>query len=202
MKISISTGNMKLGTIPSFSLPPGLACRPDAPCYKSGACYALKGWRLYPEVRTAWRRNLKILKSKDGYDKFWTQMREWLGKHRPDRFRIHVAGDFLDGQYLGYWNAIALQFSDIKFLAFTKRYDLMTNGWEGLLAPNFKIVVSRWPGLGCDLDPTIWPMAWMDDPKYHDVYIPRNAKCCSGSCMTCARCWNMRPGQHVVFHRH
>lgn len=35
--LNISEGNSKMDAIPSFSLPPVITCRPDAPCRKE--CY-------------------------------------------------------------------------------------------------------------------------------------------------------------------
>ena len=56
LKVSISKGNSKMGSIPSVSLPPCTTCNPNAPCFKK--CYAVKIQRLYKTVKTAYENNL------------------------------------------------------------------------------------------------------------------------------------------------
>ena len=59
LKVSISTGNRKMGEIPSVSLPACTTCNPDAPCFKD--CYAVKIARIYKTADAAYKRNLEIL---------------------------------------------------------------------------------------------------------------------------------------------
>lgn len=49
MEVKISSGNSKLGKIPSVSLPAGITCRNDCECSKK--CYAKKLERLRRTVK-------------------------------------------------------------------------------------------------------------------------------------------------------
>lgn len=203
LKLHISEGNSKLGLIPNVSLPPGCGCPKDAPCKRD--CYARRhGYARFASVRKSWDRNAWLLKRR--YNDFFRDVAWYLAQVMPKRFRVHVSGDFLDMETLQRWFSIARGAPKTRFLAFTKRYDLMTEllgKTVGKPPDNFRIVISRWPGYPCPPDlGSAFPQAWMYAPKYKDVYIPPKARKCSGSCATCWRCWNLKPGQHVVFHKH
>ena len=57
--VSISSGNSKMGKIPSVSLPAGETCRRDAGCFKK--CYARRFSARRPVVMSAYKNNLDIL---------------------------------------------------------------------------------------------------------------------------------------------
>lgn len=67
MEVKISSGNSKLGKIPSVSLPAGATCRSDCEC--SRKCYAKKLERLRKTVREAYQHNYDLLKNKP--DVYW-----------------------------------------------------------------------------------------------------------------------------------
>lgn len=195
MPIVVSEGNKKLGKTPNISLPPGKSCRPGVPCFKEG-CYAQKFYRMYPEVKRAWDTNWRAwTKSPRGY---FTSLRIWIQEHpKTRRFRFHVGGDIPNGDYYNWMCTLASIFPRVAFLAFTKCYSYARSERP----TNLTLVFSRWPGYPCpDLGDA--PQAWMLDEKRKDVYIPKNAKTCPGSCVTCSRCFNMKPSESVVFHKH
>ena len=89
----MTKGNMKLPTSTlNFSLPPVKTCPGSTPeCRKH--CYALKAQRQYPNVRTAWSRNLDQAKE----DSFVTTISEQIkGSRTVKQVRIHTSGDFFD----------------------------------------------------------------------------------------------------------
>lgn len=84
-------------------------------------------------------------------------------------FRIHVGGDFVDQENLDRWLGIAVRFPIIKFMAFTKKYELLPP--LSSLPVNIKVFTSIWPGieLPTGLAQT-YPKAWlMEDPRLPEV---------------------------------
>src|SRR3990167_4124069 len=199
MKLHISKGNMKLGRLPNISLPPVKTCGVKPPCAK--VCYAIKAYRMYVGVRNPWNENLRLWKHAP--ERYESQLIVWLSTHNVKYFRWHVGGDIVDLAYLTMMDYVACMYPDIKFLCFTKRYDLL----EALpdYAGNLTLVASRWPGLKWPEYVATWyPQAWMYDPKHVDVYIPKTARVCPGSCdkCNCKRCWYLQAGHSVVFNLH
>lgn len=188
MKVTISKGNSKMGAIPSVSLPPVVSCPKNVPCSKD--CYALKSFRMYPNVRTAWEGNYDAWKTdSDGY---FDQIRQYLAKHSPRFFRFHVAGDIPDQGYLDSMVTLARKFPNTKILAFTKNHTLDFKR----LPQNLSIVFSCWP---------IWPLpksksiprAFMQDGS--ETRIPATAIECHGNCESCGMCWNLKSIKRDVY---
>lgn len=193
-KVSISCGNSKLGDVPNVSLIPGQDCG-DVPCKRE--CYAMKAWRLYPNVRQAWQTNSAM--AHQNRDAYFTAIEGFLAHHQPTYFRWHAAGDILDQDYLANMIRIAQAFPAIHFLCFTKRHDLDFTG----LPDNLAVVFSMWRGWGDVAKARALGLgvAWMDDGT--DPRIPPDAIKCPGGCDTCAKCWNLpRLGRDVVFKKH
>lgn len=193
-KTTISCGNSKLGAIPNISLIPGRDCG-NVPCKRE--CYALKAWKAYPSAKKAWQGNSRSVHANPaGY---FDAVRSFLARKAPRFFRWHVAGDILAQDYLESMKAIALEFPEIKFLAFTKRHDLEFSN----IPHNLAIVFSMWPGWGDEAQARDLglPIAWMQDGTEHR--IPANALECPGNCESCGMCWNLRSiGRDVTFHKH
>ena len=121
-EVYISPGNTKLGSIPNISLPPIKSCLKGVPCGKD--CYAMKAYRTYPNVRKRWDSNLALYKA--SVSDYFSSIINWLENHKQTRFfRWHVAGDIQGIEYLQNMMWIADDFGDVKFLAFTKRHDLI-----------------------------------------------------------------------------
>lgn len=193
MQVHISKSNMKLGKIPSVSLPPVLSCTNCSHCKLS--CYALKAWRMYPSTRKAWNENYALLQTDpEGY---FNGVGEYLEKYTTPLFRWHVAGDIINKMYMDNMIQLACNYMDTKFLAFTKNYQVAVKV-QDILPDNLSIVLSAWPGL--DLPITSLPIAFMQDGTETRVY---NAIECSGLCESCGKCWNLREiGKNVVFKKH
>lgn len=192
-KIHISRGNSKLGKIPSFSFPPGITCRLDAPCLQD--CYALKAWRLYSQTRDALNRNLRLYY--ENSLNVLNQLLHYIWKNKPKYFRFFVSGDLPDKGFYGNIKLIASLNDNTQFLMFTKKYDIPLSEHTDAPPKNLSVILSAWK----DLQPpsqSLFRVAYMDDgtlPK-----IP-NAVYCSGSCITCKDCFS--PGKkNVIFKKH
>lgn len=204
LTVKLSKGNSKMGKVLSVSLPPILSCGASLPCFKS--CYAAKLARIRTVVRDAWLHNWKMVMT--DRDSYFSQIRAAIAEKKPDLFRWHVAGDIPDYDYLGRMAITAESLAsevDTKYLVFTKKTDLLrVMRRNGRTVPGgMSVIVSAWPGLV--LPPDIrrnFPVAWMRDPKKPDARIPADAFECGGGCSTCGKCWNLEPGESVVFRIH
>ena len=195
--VTISKGNRKMGLIYSVSMPAGVTCRDNAPCKKG--CYACKGAFLYSNVQKSYNNNLNLYK--EDSQRFEQSILEQLPMYGV--FRWHVSGDMVDMEYFKMMVRIAKKLKNVKFLAFTKKYELVNDYilQGGKIPKNLKIVYSAWTGLEMD-NPNNLPIAYMRDEKNLDERIPKSAIPCSGDCSQCMACWNMRKRQSVVFDKH
>lgn len=203
MKITISKGNKKLGNIPNISLPPIWSCVKNVPCAKS--CYAMKSYRMYPNVKTAWNNNLAVAKT--NRESYFSQIKDYLTKHNPHFFRFHTSGDILDYNYFAHMLRIAYVFPDTQFLVFTKNYKVVNEFLNDIkksdpcmnvpwYPANFKLYFSAWPDWIID-NPHNIPIAYMQDGT---VQISESTYECPGSCLNCKHCFTN--GNAVVFHKH
>lgn len=198
MKIKISNGNMKLGTITNMSLTPGTSCSPEAcaTCYKEG-CYACKSYKAYKTVRNAWDTNTDMaLNHLDLMEGELTAY--FVSLNAPRFFRIHVGGDFITREYAEMWARVASRAPHTNFLAFTKQWDNI----RGVDFPeNVSIVLSDWPGIEIPMDlREKYSVAWIDDGR---DCVPENAAECPGNCETCGVCWSLaRMKIDVKFRKH
>lgn len=194
MKLTVSEGNIKIGAVPNISLTPGASCVPGVPCLGDG-CYAMKSYRMYPNVRAAWDGNLQLWRTDP--EGFMDRFAEYFKRCKPQRFRWHVGGDIPDQAYADMMKYSAMLFNETSFLCFTKRYELDLIHGES----NIKFVLSTWPGLPAPTDPYL-PTAWLaEDPRApFDKFHIR----CPGHCGKCDyKCWDiLEPGMAVIFPKH
>ena len=199
--VSISTGNRKMGAIPSVSLPPVTTCAPGVPCAKK--CYACKMCRIYPTVRAAYERNMRILRADP--EQYFHQIECYLKSVRF--FRWHVSGDIPTAEYFENMVKCAINNPHCEQLAFTKQYDIV-NKWiatHGNLPKNLHIIFSLWNenwntrvsnpyNLPCS--------AVIFRGQSADEY----SNVCGGNCFECAcrgvGCWAMRNGETIAFYEH
>jgi hypothetical protein len=189
MKIHIVDGNSKMGKTPNISTLPDFDCGLDVPCKRD--CYAQK-FLFRPSVRKAWTENSTMQRCH--VDEYFREISVYLEKKKPEWFRIHVAGDFIDQHTLTEWKILAGCYPETKFLAFTKRFDLDFRGLPG----NVTIRASLWPRWGnpARLRRGGLPLFWMQDGT--EDRIPRGGIVCPGSCETCRACWDRRITDIVV----
>ena len=199
MSVSISPGNIKMGSIASVSLPSWITCRM---CGCWAKCYGHKLELLRPNVADAYMKNLEILQ-KDP-DTYWREVEAAIMVSRF--FRFHVSGDIPDVDYLNRMVEVSARNHHCEILCFTKKYELvnefMDNG--GVIPGNLHMIFSGWTGLEM-VNPYSFPEAHV---RYRDgsTTARDDALPCGGNCTECAKtdggCWVLKPGQQVVFNEH
>lgn len=195
----ISIGNIKMGQVPSFSLPSGITCSAEAckTCYCEG-CYGRKIERLRKTVRDAYMDNYLMATKYIGslekdLDAYFSR------PNAPRIFRIHVSGDFFSEEYFQMWLRVITNHPNTKFMAFTKQA-LIIAPYLGKLPENLSLIWSAWPGVkNPEFIESVLPIAWMQDGN--EERVPDDAIVCPGNCDSCGRCWAM-DGHDVVFHKH
>ena len=190
MHIHLTDRNNKMGKTTNISLPPIISCANSEICRDE--CYAVKFYRMWPEVKNAWDANFKLVVENDIV--YFSQIRRYLLKKIPHYFRWHVSGDILDQNYLEQMKIIAKDYYFINFLVFTKYYTLNFND-----APkNLSIILSIWPGL--DIPNVDLPFAFIEreDEKRAYNYIK-----CLDDCEACRICWELKEkGKNVLLKKH
>ena len=202
--ITISLTNSKLGSlIPSINLPPIKTCRPDAPCAR--LCYALRGRWRYSNVQASRENNYQqYLKDPEGY---FASIKQFLtsGLVNYKFFRFHSSGDIPEFTYLEMMLKLAREVPETKFLAFTKRFEMVNRAVDAHLEipENMKFVFSAWDK-GFEVpNPHNFPVTYVNFcDKTKNPEIPEFAIPCVGSCEKCQACWSLHKGQSVVFHQH
>lgn len=192
MRLKISKGNTKLGGIPNLNLPPVITCPTGTPCTKD--CYALKAWKQYPNVRSAWSSNLEFYN--ENRDEYFNDLLVYVVENKPKLIRIHSAGDMPDEAYWFALRNMAAMTPNTQYLVFTKRYNF---NYE-YIHPNISLVLSIWPGLALPNNKDL-PWAWLyeDERRPDDTYY----FLCPGSCADCSVCWNkLSADVHVCFKKH
>lgn len=219
--ISLSSGNSKMGSIPSVSLPAIKTCRL---CDCHNKCYAKKLERLRPTVRKAYQRNLDILTSDP--DTYWREVEASIMMSRF--FRFHVSGDIPSEEYFRKMVEVAKRNPHCEILCFTKRYEIVNESIsrmylasiygttihppfgnpsimaDAVIPKNLHIIFSAWDGF--DMDNLFeLPVAYVRFRDGHTA-APANALACQGNCSECARtdggCWSLKAGEAVVFDEH
>lgn len=219
--VKISSGNSKLGQIPSVSLPAIKTCR-QCDCQKK--CYARKLERMRPAVRNAYQHNLEILTNEP--DTYWREVEASIMMSRF--FRFHVSGDIPSKEYLEKMIDVARRNPHCEILCFTKKYEIVSDCINDaymasiyntsihpqffnlsavastVLPKNLHIILSGWVGLEM-LNPYQLPEAHV---RYRDgsTTAREDAIECGGNCTECAMteggCWNLQYGQQVIFNEH
>lgn len=193
----VTIGNRKLGSICSINLPALITCREDAPCKKT--CYANKGHFKYPCVSNLYAENLR------SFNEDSKQAELDILKQLPSEgfCRVHASGDILNKEYLNMLISIAKKSKKVKFMCFTKKYELINEYLDegNKLPTNLKMVFSGWLGLNM-INPHNLPTAYIVLKIGHDDRIKKSALSCSGACYQCFACWNIKKGQQVLFKQH
>lgn len=198
-KISISKGNIKMGAVPSVSLPPVITCPKGCPC--AAKCYALKLCKLRPTVREAYARNLRVLQADPAA--YWVQVKAAAVTSRF--FRFHVSGDIPNAEYFAEMVRLAAELPHTHFLAFTKNYPIVNAhiAANGELPENLHLIFSEWGEGWAVPNPHNLPTAAV----IFKGCEPRESwKICGGNCTECASCgigcWELKKGETIAFFEH
>lgn len=197
--VFISNGNRKTGVIPSVSLLPVIDCGNCKIC--SHMCYDLRNDCFMNTVVATRATNSAIYRNDP--QRYFDEIDAWLTINYPRAFRWHIGGDIKDAFYLEQMIRIAEKFSDIKFLAFTKMFDLV-NEYHERIPANLHIIFSGWVGQKMNNEfgfPSSHPLFADGKTSAHD-----GAKLCTGNCTECLKenrlCWNLGANEEVVFPVH
>lgn len=191
--ITISSKNRKV-PCPNISLPPIASCDTAIGCWE--VCYAMKAYRLYPQVKTAWNKNLATYQKHP--KKYFSIITHYLHIHQPEYFRWHSSGDIPDKKYLKGVYDIAESLPDTRFLIFSKRYSWVLS-YRREKPDNLSIVLSSWINTEMPKQRR-FPVAWYQDGT--ETRISKNAVTCSGSCYDCKKCWYLKKNDSVIFNKH
>jgi hypothetical protein len=137
-------------------------------------------------------------------DGYFRAIADYLARHPSRFFRWHVSGDVVDARYWEGMLSLAYGCPQTRFLAFTKRVDILSPDVVDVVPENLSLVISAWPGF--DIPQGFaqrFPIAWMRDRRDPDPRIPAGALECPGNCESCGMCWSLaRIGRDVVFDKH
>lgn len=189
----LQAGNKKLDrSILIYSQTPGKSCPNCKGCFKT--CYAMKSYRMYPNVKTAWDRNFRLAKTKPVA---WRAgIENELKRTKKRVVRIMGAGDFFSQDHVDLWTAVAKAHPDFRFYGYTKTDGLFD--FSALKAlPNVNIVSSVLPDGSINYGPASWVSEKAKETGF-DVCpitagtLPKTAKC-GRECTLCME------KQHVLF---
>lgn len=200
--VTMATGNKKLGSqICGLSMPPKTTCRMDAPCKKG--CYACKGHQQCPSVLGTYLKNLRIYNENPTV--FFEQIENYLKYSGYRYMRWFDSGDIPDVDFFIGMIKLAKHLPDVKFMAFTKKYELVNDFIKqgGVIPTNLTIVFSAWDKNWTVNNPYNFPVAYVDFKNSElNPDFPVDTKDCDGHCSTCYKCWHLQEGESVVFHQH
>lgn len=195
--VSISRNNRKVGAIPSFSLPVGVTCAAGCSCLKK--CYAARMARIRPSVGDAWARNLTLWQERPDAVRQAVIASALLSSY----FRYFVGGDIPDAAFLQMMVEVARAVPSCRFLAFTKKYDLINAYLDegGELPQNLQIIFSEWKNHAPN--PHALPLSRV---IFKGEDEPPGAMVCGGNCGECIckgiACWALKSGDIIHFHEH
>ena len=195
----ITTQNTKLGgRIAQVNMPYLVSCREDAPCKKE--CYCNKGNLRFDNVRQSHmdKYNMYLSNPKGFFD----QINNELSLIPYKYFRWHSSGDIVDEQYLDLMCKLARKNRNTRFLAYTKKYELVNDYFDSHRKPdNLIIVLSNW-GMWKPENRHNFPESYVDFGN--TKRIPEFAYPCGGHCDECegVKCWHLHKGDSVVFKKH
>jgi len=197
-RIRISDKNKKMGNVPSVSFPPVITCGAKIPC--AVKCYVVRnmiGGRYGKTIAASYAANLEFFNA--DRDAFFGQLARFLERRTPRFFRFHVSGDVIDADHMRRMLDTARTFPDVRFLAFSKRFELFPTRRN--VPRNFALIASLWPKWGTR--PRGYRAAFMQTADGAEKRVPSNALECPGNCETCGACWNLDAVRRdVVFLEH
>ena len=191
LKVSISTGNKKIGRVMNVSLAPIVTCG-SACNVCMGLCYDIKAVLQYGNVMKARARNTAIYRMNS--DLYFAQIRGAIRRRRSNKlFRWHVAGDIPNVDYLAEMVAIARENPDFIFWTYTKQYHIVNayvaqhgGDMREAIPTNLSIMFSVWRGLPC-VNPYSFPVfdVIFNDDTTEEKLRKMEYFRCPGNCDLC-----------------
>ena len=220
----ISEGNSKIGKSLNVSIMPIVSCGcMGAVC--GVICYAVRSLIRMGFNGEKWKKNqwvintiIAMLAPDRYFEEIKSAIRAGLARRKkPIRyFRWHVGGEIISIPYLQDMVNIAKEFQEVRFLAFTKRYDIVNTfmdqcGGRNSIPENLSIIYSAAPGETVP-NPYHLPECHinMADEKLNKVwrvqFVESQIWHCPGSCEECqcvgAGCWFLRDNTIVLLNQH
>ena len=196
---TISTGNRKMGAVPSVSLLPFLTCPTRCKDTCGGDCYAAKIAGLYPSVLASYAKNTALAMYKPAA--FWEGVNKAMRGARF--FRFHVSGDILNKKYFLELVKACENNTHCEVLVFTKRFEIV-NTWikeNGALPENLHLLFSGWENLK-----PINPHKIPETNVFGKEGPAENWLVCGGNCFECGcrgvGCWQAKTGDLIAFKKH
>ena len=207
-RIHTTTKNKKTGpAVLNFAFPT-CTCREDAPCKTT--CYANKGAQQISVVQGAYYRNFRLMNEdiEDVFDQIIFEI-----KHSGLSYvRYFDSGDVPNYDFLVGIFDIATKLPDVKFMMFTKKYELINKyiSEENEIPNNFNVIFSAWDNLWTFDNPFDLPVAYVDfkDKRLNPDFPKDSLNCpCNNkklgqiTCSMCKACWNKKL-KSVIFAEH
>ena len=204
LKIHISGGNSKLGSIMNVSLPPVVTCHNCSSCSKY--CYAIRSYNRFTDTAAGWNENYLLFITDP--DRYFSEISAAVKLQRF--FRWHVSGDIVNGAYFAGMIRVALENPKVEFLAFTKAYQIVNAAIAaGAVIPgNLHIIFSAAPGVAMP-NPYKLPechINFQDPAKNTYCGGAEYVHYCGGNCTECAinccGCFFLKPGDVTIINQH
>lgn len=129
-----SEGNKKIGMTLNFNLLPLVTCNCKAECATTRKCYAVRTMRRYPSCKQAWGENTDLLMNKHEYKLFIDAFCEAIDTINCRFVRIHSSGDIFSVEYLDALCKVAKKNRSVKFMTYTKQFDILKNTLKSILS--------------------------------------------------------------------
>ena len=176
---------MKLGGLPSFSLPVLVTCPGQTP-FCNRYCYGLKGRFINPRIKQLHDEHLDATLRGDFVDRIVYRIRIT----GSPAFRLHVVGDFYSVEYIEKWMEIANRLPLVIFFSSTRswRCEYLSDKLK-----EFRDLSNVYIKASVDLTHTdqphcgwrVWSVEGKGTPCPHDHGLV-------GDCLTCKRCWTIK----------
>jgi len=182
----ISRGNLKLGSLPSFSLPVVTTC-PGMTPFCEAYCYGFRGNFTMSNVKEANDRRLDATFRSDFVDIIIKEIRQT----RAPAFRLHVIGDFYSVEYIEKWGDIVKALPAVIFFGSTRSWRC-TFLSEALRM--FRDMENVFMKASIDLTDTSSPPSsgwnvWSIEGK--EMLCPHDEGKVA-NCLECKRCWSKK----------
>ena len=192
--VSFGLGNPKVGEVFTFSLPSIITC-PGASIWCKKYCYSLSYERLRPTCRSAYEQNLLLAKDSKQFEKTLIGI---LPRILPC-MRIHVSGDFFDGNYIESWIKICNAFPQTKFWSYTRSWivpELLEPLGQLRKLSNTEIFASTDPTM--PFPPDGWRIAFIKSDKRAKGISCSQQEGLLESCIKCGYCFRKEKGDVIL----